>query len=87
MSITASLHGGQEVTILTMWPPMVHLGMIIVGVPYNVEELLKTESSGTPDGPSHLAGQNADRPVDETEAIICRRLGERIARIAAKLSG
>lgn len=84
---TGSLHGGQEVTSLTMWPPLVHLGMIIVGVPYSVHELVQTESGGTPYGPSHLAGQNADRPVDETEAIICRRLGERIARIAAKLSG
>ncbi|MFP4250989.1 MAG: NAD(P)H:quinone oxidoreductase [Armatimonadota bacterium] len=84
---TASLHGGQEVTNLTMWPPMIHLGMIIVGVPYSVEELLTTESGGTPYGPSHLANQDASRPVDETEATVCRALGQRVAEIAAKLAG
>lgn len=83
---TASLHGGQEVTNFTMWAPMIHLGMIIVGVPYSVEELLTTESGGTPYGPSHLANQNSDRPVDETEATVCRVLGERVAEIAAKLA-
>jgi NAD(P)H dehydrogenase (quinone) len=83
---TASLHGGQEVTQFTMWAPMIHLGMIIVGVPYSVEELLTTESGGTPYGPSHLAGQKADRPVDETEATVCRVLGRRVAQIAAKLT-
>lgn len=82
---TASLHGGQEVTNLTMWPPMIHLGMIIVGVPYSVEELLTTESGGTPYGPSHVANQGSDRPVDETEATVCRALGRRVAEIAAKL--
>ncbi len=83
---TASLHGGQEVTHLTMWPPMIHLGMIIVGVPYSVEELLTTESGGTPYGPSHLANQDAGREVDETEAAICRALGKRVAETAAKLA-
>jgi len=83
---TASLHGGQEVTSFTMWAPMIHLGMIIVGVPYSVEELLTTESGGTPYGPSHVAGQEADRLVDETEATVCRALGERVARIAGKLA-
>ncbi len=83
---TASLHGGQEVTQLTMWPPIVHLGMIIVGVPYSVEELLTTQSGGTPYGPSHVANQQSDRPVDDTEAVICRALGERVARIAARLA-
>lgn len=83
---TASLHGGQEVTSLTMWPPMIHLGMIIVGIPYSVTELLTTESGGTPYGPSHVAGQQADRPVDETEAAVCRVLGRRVAEIAKKLA-
>jgi len=84
---TASLHGGHEVTNLTMWAPMIHLGMIIVGVPYSVPELLTTESGGTPYGPSHLAGAASDRPVDEIEAIVCRALGQRVAEIAAKLAG
>jgi len=83
---TASLHGGQEVTSFTMWAPMIHLGMIIVGVPYSVEELLTTQTGGTPYGPSHVAGQEAQRPVNETEATVCRALGKRVAEIASKLA-
>lgn len=82
---TASLHGGQEVTSFTMWAPMIHLGMIIVGVPYSVEELTTTQSGGTPYGPSHTAGQNADIPLTEDEATVCRALGSRVAQIALKL--
>lgn len=83
---TASLHGGQEITSFTMWAPMIHLGMIIVGIPYSVPELTTTKSGGTPYGPSHVAGQRADRPVDETEAAVCRVLGRRVAQIATKLA-
>ncbi len=82
---TASLHGGQEVTNLTMWAPMIHLGMIIVGVPYTVEELTTTSTGGTPYGPSHLAGQQGDQPLTGEEVVVCRALGERVAQIATKL--
>jgi NAD(P)H dehydrogenase (quinone) len=83
---TQTIHGGQEVTNLTMWAPMIHLGMIIVGIPYTLEELNTTQSGGTPYGPSHVATVTADRPVDDHEAAICRFLGKRVASIASKLA-
>ena len=79
---TGSLHGGQEVTSLTMWPPLIHLGCIIVGVPYSVPELMATTSGGTPYGPSHLAGHLSDIPCDDVELAICRALGSRLAGVA-----
>ncbi|MGC9320587.1 MAG: cbb3-type cytochrome c oxidase subunit II, partial [Armatimonadota bacterium] len=57
-----------------------------VGVPYSVEELFTTEAGGTPYGPSHVAGQDADRPLGDAEATICRALGRRVAEIAGRLS-
>lgn len=84
---TATLHGGQEVTPLTMWAPLAHLGFVIVGVPYSVPEMLSTQSGGTPYGPSHVAGAMGDRALDETEAAICRALGSRIALLAEALKG
>jgi len=84
---TASLHGGQEATQIATWFPMIHLGMIIVGVPYSEQMLIQTKSGGAPYGPSHLAGQQADRDLDEDEAVVCRTLGRRVAELAGKLSG
>jgi NAD(P)H dehydrogenase (quinone) len=83
---TASLHGGQETTNYTMWAPLIHLGFIIVGVPYSTPELLTTTTGGTPYGPSHLAGQMGDIPPDETELTVCRVLGKRVAGIATILA-
>ena len=83
---TASLHGGQETTNYTMWAPLIHLGFIIVGVPYSTVELLTTTTGGTPYGPSHTAGQMAEIPPDETELHICRVLGKRVAEIATILA-
>jgi len=83
---TGTLHGGQETTIYTMWPPLAHLGFIIVGVPYSVPELMSTTTGGTPYGPSHVAGPMGDRPPDETELIVCRALGKRVAEIATILA-
>lgn len=82
---TASLHGGQETTPLTVYAPLIHLGFVIVGVPYSVQELLSTNTGGTPYGPSHVAGAMGDRPLDDTEALICRALGRRVAAIAEAL--
>jgi NAD(P)H dehydrogenase (quinone) len=82
---TASLHGGQETTILTLMAPLLHLGFILVGVPYSVQALFTTTSGGSPYGPGHLAGGDGQRPVDEDEKTICIALGKRIAQIAAKL--
>lgn len=83
---TASLHGGQETTILTSLAPMLHLGMIPVGVPYSNQALFKTQGGGSPYGPGHVAGGGNDRPLDEHEAEICEALGERLARIGSKLA-
>jgi NAD(P)H dehydrogenase (quinone) len=82
---SASLHGGQESTIIASWFPMIHLGMLIVGVPYSEQLLLTTKTGGSPYGPGHIAGAMGDIPPDETELAICRTLGKRIAEIAEKL--
>jgi len=82
---TASLHGGQESTILSMQLPLLHHGMLIVGVPYSETTLLTTTTGGTPYGPSHLAGGNSDLPLTEAEKTICKTLGKRLAHIALKL--
>lgn len=85
MTSTASLHGGQETTLLSMMLPLLHHGMIIVGLPYTEPALLETRGGGTPYGPSHLAGQNSDRALDEHEIRLARVLGKRVAEVAAKL--
>ena len=82
---TATLHGGQEVTILTSYAPLIHLGFVVVGVPYSVQNLFTTTGGGTPYGPSHVAGPNSDQPLTADEAAICVALGERVARLADAL--
>src|SRR5574341_843628 len=77
---TASLHGGQETTIHTLVAPLLHLGMIIVGVPYSVKELFTTLAGGSPYGPGHVAGQDSQRDIDQQEAAICRAFGRRPER-------
>jgi NAD(P)H dehydrogenase (quinone) len=84
---TASLHGGQETTILTLMAPLLHLGFILVGVPYSVQELFTTQGGGSPYGPGHVAGGDAQRDLDEQEKAICRALGKRVAEVALKLRG
>src|SRR4029450_6725836 len=82
---TGSLHGGQETTSLTLMAPLLHLGMILVGVPYSIQELFTTQGGGSPYGPGHVAGKDNKRPIDEQEAAICRALGRRLAAIGLKL--
>ena len=82
---TSSLHGGQETTILTLMAPLLHLGMILVGVPYSTQELFTTQGGGSPYGPGHVAGADNKRQIDEQEAVICRALGRRLAVIGLKL--
>lgn len=84
---TATMHGGQELTLLNMWPQLAHLGMVIVGLGYLDERVASTQSGGTPYGPSHIAGATSDRPLDDDEAALCRFLGRRVARLAGKLAG
>jgi len=79
------LHGGQETTLLSMMLPLLHHGMIIVGVPYSVPELFTTLSGGTPYGPSHTAGQNADVDLTAEEKQICIALGKRLAETVLDL--
>lgn len=81
---SASLHGGQETTLISMMLPLLHHGMLIVGLPYTENELNTTTSGGTPYGPSHHAGSG--RAVDATEIRLCRALGRRLAEVTLKLS-
>ncbi|HLB25440.1 MAG TPA: NAD(P)H:quinone oxidoreductase [Nitrospirota bacterium] len=84
---TASIHGGQETTIIATMFTLIHHGMIIVGVPYSVKELVTTVSGGTPYGPSHTAGMEADQAITGDEKKICFELGRRVAEVTIKLRG
>ncbi len=83
---TSSMHGGQESTLLSMMLPLMHHGMLILGLPYSETDLLHTRAGGTPYGPSHLAGADSDIPLDEIEKSLCRALGRRIAASAQALN-
>lgn len=83
---TASLHGGQETTLISMMLPLLHHGMLIVGLPYSAPELLLTGTGGTPYGPSHHAGAASDLPVSEHERKLCIALGRRLAETAVQLA-
>lgn len=83
---TASMHGGQETTLLSMMLPLLHHGMLVLGIPYTEPELNLTQSGGTPYGASHLAGREGERSLDEDESRLCRVLGRRVAETARKLS-
>ncbi len=85
-SSSASLHGGQETTLVSMMLPLLHHGMLIVGLPYTEAKVLSTASGGTPYGASHLAGTASDRPLDETEKALCIALGKRLADVARRLA-
>lgn len=82
---TASLHGGQETTLLSMLLPLLHHGMLISGLPYSEGALLSTRGGGTPYGPSHHAGADGKRALDEDETALCRALGLRLAKLALQL--
>lgn len=83
---TASLHGGQETTLLSMMLPLLHHGMLIVGLPYTEPDLIATASGGTPYGASHHAGGAGGRAVSEHERRLCVALGRRLAEAAVKLA-
>ena len=82
---TASLHGGQESTLLSMMLPLLHHGMLITGLPYSESALLDTRGGGTPYGASHHAGADGKRALDEQEVALCRALGQRLASMARRL--
>ena len=85
-SSSSSLHGGQETTLVSMMLPLLHHGMLIVGLPYTEPTLMTTASGGTPYGASHVAGAASDRAVDETEKELCIALGRRLADVARRLA-
>jgi NAD(P)H dehydrogenase (quinone) len=84
---SASIHGGQESTILTTLVPLLHFGMIFVGTPYvqNPHILTTDAIGGSPYGPSTIAGTDDSRPVAEVELLTARNLGIRLARVASAL--
>lgn len=82
---TGALHGGQETTILSMMLPLLHHGMLIVGLPYINPELNATRTGGTPYGASHFGGIADDLPISDTERVLCVAQGKRLAQIALKL--
>jgi NAD(P)H dehydrogenase (quinone) len=83
---TGTMHGGQESTLLSMMLPLLHHGMLIVGLPYSETELGTTQSGGTPYGASHVAGIANDLSISEAEKKLCIALGKRLAQAALKLS-
>ena len=83
-SSTASLHGGQETTLISMMLPLIHHGMLLLGLPYTEPGLNSTTSGGTPYGATHVAGQQP-RAIDETEKALCIALGQRVAETARRL--
>ncbi|QLQ04123.1 MAG: NAD(P)H:quinone oxidoreductase [Thiobacillus sp.] len=83
---TASLHGGQETTLTSMMLPLLHHGMLIVGLPYTLAEVNHTTSGGTPYGASHWAGAADDKPLTDAERTLCIALGKRLAEAAVKLA-
>ena len=81
---SSSLHGGQEATLLSMIVPLLHHGMLIVGLPYTEKSLLQTQSGGTPYGASHWSGNESERSIDKHEKNLCIALGKRVAIVARK---
>ena len=82
---TGGPHGGQESTLLSMMLPLLHHGMLIVGLPYTEPALVNTRSGGSPYGASHTAGNDDTNPLTEEEKELCQALGRRVASIAERL--
>lgn len=83
---SGSMHGGNETTLLTMMLPLMHHGMILVGLPYSEAALGNTTTGGTPYGASHIGGAMDDKPLSDDEKKLCLALGKRLAETALKLS-
>ncbi len=83
---TSTLHGGQESTLLTMMLPLLHHGMLLVGLPFTERALHETRSGGTPYGPSHWSGPGSRPGLDNEEKRLCRALGRRLADVAQRLA-
>lgn len=83
---TSTMHGGQESTLLTMALPLLHHGMLLLGIPFTEPTLSITQTGGTPYGASHVTGSKGDRPISEHERELARALGRRLADTARKLA-
>jgi NAD(P)H dehydrogenase (quinone) len=83
---SASLHGGQETTLVSMMLPLLHHGMLVMGIPYTEAGLHATKTGGTPYGATHVSGLTDDRPVSDTERALAIAQGKRLAELAVKLS-
>ncbi len=83
---TATMHGGQESTLLSMMLPLLHHGMLMVGLPFTENALNVTRTGGTPYGASHVAGAKADQPISDHERELARALGHRLADVARRLA-
>ncbi|GAB4376215.1 MAG: NAD(P)H:quinone oxidoreductase [Elainellaceae cyanobacterium] len=85
---TASTHGGQETTLLTMMVPLLHLGMLIVGVPYSIRGMIHTEArGGTPYGASTIAGGKGELQPKPEDLEIAQALGRRVAEVTVQVRG
>lgn len=82
---STSMHGGQESTLLSMMIPLLHHGMLILGIPYTESALTTTNDGGSPYGASHVTGAENNRPVSDDEKKLCMALGKRLAKTAKKL--
>lgn len=85
-SASTSMHGGQESTLLTMMLPLLHHGMLIVGLPYTETELFETKTGGSPYGATRLTNDLDATPLSEEERKLCLAIGKRVAITAKKLS-
>jgi len=83
---TSTIHGGNEATLLAMMLPLLHHGMLIVGIPYTEPELNSTRTGGTPYGATHVSGTANDRPVSDEESKLAFALGKRLATVAKRLA-
>ncbi|MDH5359542.1 MAG: NAD(P)H:quinone oxidoreductase [Gammaproteobacteria bacterium] len=83
---TGSMHGGQETVLMSMMLPLLHHGMMIMGLPYNTEDLMNTSSGGTPYGASHMAGSGGDTRLSDEEIRMCQIQGQRLAETVARLA-
>ena len=82
---TGTQHGGQETTLISMMLPLLHHGMLIVGIPYTEASLNRTSGGGSPYGASHVAGASDQNAISEDERVLARALGRRVASVAMRL--
>ncbi len=83
---TSTMHGGQESTLLSMMLPLLHHGMLVVGIPFTETALHTTTTGGTPYGASHVSGDDGNNPISDDERTLARTLGRRVAGVAKRLA-